>query len=99
MMTLGVMFIEDIPQLVLNCIYLDSRSFADADGIAVFSFVMSLLSITSNLVILWHEQGMVAEGGVGSPLAVFGMGPDREVSFFANPAYDTGRRGKRGTSA
>ena len=97
MMTLGVMTIEDIPQLVLNCIYLDSRGFAGADGIAVFSFVMSLLSITSNLVILWHEQGMVAEGGVGSPLAVFGMGPGREVSSFENPAYARQARGNAAT--
>ena len=86
-MTLGVMTIEDIPQLVLNCIYLDSRGFAGADGIAVFSFVMSLLSIASNLVLLWYEQGKVAEvtsygGHINNPI-----GQLRDVVAFSNPTY------------
>lgn len=93
-MTLGVMTIEDIPQLVLNCIYLDSRGFAGADGIAVFSFVMSLLSITSNLVLLWYEQGMVSATDSskinGNPLAaIFGGLADRQL--YTNPMYDNSR--------
>ena len=55
-MTLGVMTLEDVPQLVLNCIYLASTGFGGGGGIAEFSFVMSLLSITSNAVLLYVER-------------------------------------------
>ena len=61
-MTLSVMALEDLPQLVLNCIYLDFTGFDDADDIAIFSFIMSLLSIFSNFAILAAEQQKARTG-------------------------------------
>ena len=89
-MTLGVMLIEDIPQLVLNCIFLDSTGFGGGNGIAEFSFVMSLVSITANLVLLWFEQRKISEIDSskinGNPLAaIFGGLADRQV--YQNPVY------------
>merc|ERR1712087_128315 len=87
-MTVGVMTIEDVPQLVLNCIYLNSRGFAGADGIAVFSFVMSLLSITSNLVLLCYEQGEVAKASTSARKSMT-VNPFA-AQVYNNPAYATG---------
>ena len=55
-MTFAVMTIEDIPQLVLMCIYLATSGFGFGGGIAEFAFFMSLLSITFNLGLLVHER-------------------------------------------
>ena len=97
-MTLGVMAIEDIPQLVINCIYLDSAGFGGTtNGVAVFSFAMSLISITCNLVLLKYEHGKLAQAEARgakiytNPVTGWGAA-DRNVHSYANPSYDTNRR-------
>jgi len=62
-MTISVMVIEDFPQLIMNIIYLSSTGFGGADGIAVFSFVMSLFSILSNVCLLAYERSKHLSGG------------------------------------
>ena len=68
-MTLAVMTIEDVPQLVLNCIYLDTAGFGGGGGIAEFAFFMSLLSITFNLGLLAYERNRAIKEDV--PLYIF----------------------------
>ena len=40
--TVLVLILEDLPQLVLNCIYIDTMGSNGADGISVFSVMMTV---------------------------------------------------------
>ena len=48
--TLAVIFLEDIPQLFLQNIYFQTLGFDNADSIAIFAFVCSCISFALNLV-------------------------------------------------
>ena len=43
------------PQLVLNCMYIDIMGFGQADGISVFSILMTLFGIFCNIGIVFFE--------------------------------------------
>ena len=58
-----VFVFEDLPQLVVNSIYLNTVGFDAADSIAIFAFTMSMLSLVLNCGLFWDEvsgNGMVA---------------------------------------
>ena len=60
--TLLVFFLEDVPQLIINSVYINTMTFADADSIAIFAFVMSLMSIVLNMT-LFYKELKTMEGG------------------------------------
>jgi len=52
-----VFVFEDLPQLTINSIYLDTVGFDAADSIAIFAFAMSMLSLVLNCGLFWDEVG------------------------------------------
>ena len=58
-MTLTVIVFEDLPQLMINIVYINTTTFAHADSIAVFAFVMSLLSVFCNIGLFYYEYRKV----------------------------------------
>lgn len=54
--TVLVFLFEDMPQLVINGIYLDTVGFEDADNIAIFAFTMSMLSLVLNILLFCDEK-------------------------------------------
>ena len=51
--TVLVLLLEDLPQLVLNCIYIDVMSRESApDAISVFSVMMTVFGITFNILMI-----------------------------------------------
>jgi len=54
--TMFVFLFEDIPQIVITCIYFGTMGFDDAGGIAVFAFIMSLLSLLLNGQVFVQEM-------------------------------------------
>ena len=54
--TMFVFLFEDIPQIVITCIYFGTMGFDDAGGVAVFAFTMSLLSLLLNGQVFVQEM-------------------------------------------
>ena len=51
-----VFFLEDLPQLGINSLYLSTLGFSGADPVAIFAFVMSLLSLVLNMTLFVREM-------------------------------------------
>jgi len=88
--TVLVLILEDLPQLVLNCIYIDTMGSNGADGISVFSVMMTVFGIIFNVLmvccggIFWGDrhdaETMEDDGIMGFILACCGCGSSG--SFF-----------------
>ena len=82
-----VFVFEDLPQLVINCIYLDTVGFDDADNIAIFAFTMSMLSMVLNCMIFWDEvNGESAVAAKANPQA---FKRRQSATAFKNPSYES----------
>lgn len=53
--TILAMLLEDVPQLYLQTVYFKTVGFENADGVSIFSFVMSAASLVINLVTVLFE--------------------------------------------
>jgi len=62
-MTAAVVVFEDVPQLCINIVYLNTMGVANADPVGVFSFIMSILSLIFNAGLGISEAGAMAEVG------------------------------------